>query len=322
MTKSKVFRFFSALIFLLAGMVMVLLVGLEPEGLTLRIVSSLGFAFIISGISTIFRDFFILKTETDETSEITARKTIELMQSQPIDPKGLKMIASKRRGYDGYYNWLTVTSPQELFFAGRAVLHRIQNDLDNRNIGPLEKILTRKMSEGGNITILFLDPRSDIIDRLASEEGQSKKQLLSDIAFSLGVCSRLNKLIHGKRWRPPTELHIRVYDEVPYFAYHKEDNIAIVGFYYAKSVGSTSAAFEIQDLETMKFFQSHFEIIYDRAQKTNILEVSTRQPIADFNSSFYLELYDSLVNNLGKKATDELISGKMLLNSKKKKTTK
>ncbi len=322
MTKSKVFRFLSTLIFLLAGLVMVLWVGLDPIGMAQRIISSLGFAFIISGISTIFRDLVILKPETDETSELTARKTVELLQNQPIEPKGLKMIASKRRGYDGYYNWLAVTSPQELFFAGRAVLHRIQNDLDNRNIGPLENLLARKMDEGGNITLLFLDPRSDIIDRLASEEGQSKKQLLSDIAFSLGICVRLHKLIHGKRWKPPTELHIRVYDEVPYFAYHKEDNKALVGFYYAKSVGSTSAAFEILDMETLKFFQSHFDIIYDRAQKTDILEVSTRQPVAEFNSAFYLELYDSLVNNLGKKATDELISGKKLLNSKKNKNKK
>ena len=120
MTKSKVFRFLSTLIFLLAGMVMVLWVGLDPVGVAQRIISSLGFAFIISGISTIFRDIVILKPETDETSELTARKTVELLQSEPLEPKGLKMIASKRRGYDGYYNWLAVTSPQELFFAGRA----------------------------------------------------------------------------------------------------------------------------------------------------------------------------------------------------------
>ena len=319
MTKSKVFRFLSAFIFGLIGTVMVMGVGLEPVGVVSQVISSLGFAFIISGISTIFRDLVILKPETDETSETTARKTVELLQSQPINPKGLKMIIAKRRGYDGYYNWLTVTSPQELFFAGRAVLHRIQNDLDNRNLGTVEKILLRKLEEGGNITILFLDPRSDIIDRLALEEGQSKKQLLSDIAFSLGVCARLYKTIDRRRWRPPTELHIRVYDEVPYFAYHKEDNKAIVGFYYAKSVGSTSAAFEVQDLETLKFFQSHFDIICDRAQKTNILEISTRQPVIDFNRAFYAQLYNSLVQNLGKRATDGLVSGKMLLNSANKK---
>ena len=322
MTKSKVFRFLTAFIFALIGTVMVMGIGLEPAGVVPRVISSLGFAFIISGISTVFRDLVILKPETDETSEMTARKTIELMQNQPINPRGLKMIVSKRRGYDGYYNWLTVTTAQELFFAGRAVLHRIQNDLDNRNVGTVEKILARKLEEGGNITILFLDPRSDIINRLAQEEGQSKKQLLSDIAFSLGVCSRLYKLIENRRWRPPTELHIRVYDEVPYFAYHKEDTKAIVGFYYAKSVGSTSAAFEVQDLETLKFFQGHFDIICDRAQKTNILEISTRQPVADFNGAFYVELYDSLVQNLGKKATDELVSGKLLLNSTIKKSKK
>jgi hypothetical protein len=71
-------------------------VGVDPEGDVARVASSLGFAFIISGISTIFRDLVILKPETDETSEMTARKTIELMQNQPINPKGLKMIASKR----------------------------------------------------------------------------------------------------------------------------------------------------------------------------------------------------------------------------------
>ncbi len=319
MAKSKVFRFLSAFIFALAGTIMVMAVGLNPDEVVPQVISSLGFAFIISGTSTIFRDLFILKTETDETSEMTARKTIEFLQNQTVNPKGLKMIATKRRGYDGYYNWLTVTTAQELFFAGRAVLHRIQNDLDNRNVGSLEKILARKLEEGGNVTILFLDPRSDIINRLAQEEGQSKKQLLSDIAFSLGICSRLHRLIEGRRWRPPTELHIRVYDEVPYFAYHKEDNKAIVGFYYAKAIGSTSAAFEVQDLETLKFFQSHFDIICDRAQNTSILEITTRQPVAEFNSTFYVELYDSLVESLGRKATEDLVSGKVLLNKKVKK---
>ena len=59
-----------------------------------------------------------------------------------------------------------------------------------------------------------------------------------------------------------------------------------------------------------------------QAKKTDILEVSTRQPVAEFNGAFYVELHNSLVNSLGKKATDELISGKKLLNSKKNKIKK
>jgi hypothetical protein len=309
MNRGKALRYLSAVILALVGIIIVFLAGPDPSTPLRQLGSSLGFGFVISGIASIFRELFILKTETDETATTIANKTIELLDDHPIGTKGLKMVVEERRGYDGYYDWVTRTGRQELFFAGRSVLHRINRDLGIRKLGLAENALLKKLEDGSSVTILFLDPRSDLIERLANEEGQTKRQLLSDIAYSIGTTSRLYHLVKDKQWKPPAELHIRVYDEVPNFAYHQEDDKILVGFYFAKAIGSTSAAFEVIDDDTHKFFQDHFETICFRASNANLLEITPHGPSASFNNKFYKELYRSLVADLGKKRTDGLIAG-------------
>ncbi len=309
MLKGKVFRFLSSTILALIGIVIVLVIGPEPSSPLGQLGNSLGFGFIISGMASVFRESFIIKTETDETADAIAKRTLEMMQETPVGTKGLRMVAEERRGFDGYYSWVTAMGHQELFFAGRSVLHRISSDLGLRELGCAEKALAKKLDDGCSVTILFLDPRSDLIERLAKEEGQTKRQLLSDIAFSLGVCSRLYELVKEKKWRPPAELHIRVYDEVPNFAFHQENEKFLVGFYFARAIGSTSAAFEVIDPETRKFFKDHFDTICFRANNAHLLEISPHTPIAAFNSRFFNVLYKSLVKDLGKSRTDGLVGG-------------
>src|SRR5262249_24088383 len=163
---------------------------------------------------------------------------------------------------------------QELFFAGRSVLHRIDADIRARTGGSAEEILLRRLKENSKIRILFLDPRTDILNRLAKEEGQTLQAMLGDIATSIGICRRLFDLVlqdfpalqHG------AELTIRIYDRVPYFAYHKQDDDVVVGFYFLSTKGSSSAAYEIIDEQTKQVFGDHFIHIMYEAATTTLVE--------------------------------------------------
>ena len=77
---------------------------------------------------------------------------------------------------------------------------------------------------------------------------------------------------HYKDLPPGAELSVRVYDRVPYFAYHKQDSEVIVGFYFDSAKGSTSAAYELVDDETRNTFEEHFRRIRSEAAKNTIVE--------------------------------------------------
>lgn len=157
---------------------------------------------------------------------------------------GIRQLSEVRRNYSGYYQWVNEQRPQDLFFAGRSVLHRIDADIRARTGATAADVILRRLKEGSKIHILFLDPRIDIIARLADEEGQTLNAMLGDIDTSLKICRSLAELLEAqyKDLPPGAELSVRVYDRVPYFAYHKQDREVIVGFYFDSAKGSTLAA--------------------------------------------------------------------------------
>jgi len=204
----------------------------------------------------------------------TANAVHELFCERPPGITGIRLVHGVRRNYAGYYSWVNEQKAQELFFAGRSVLHRIDADIRSRMAGTAEDILFRRLKEGSKIKVLFLDPRSDILERLAKEEGQTPDAMLGDIATSIGICDRLHKLLQANfsTLQPGAELSIRVYDRVPYFAYHKQDTEVIVGFYFLSSKGSTSAAYELIDDTTKQVFGDHFIGIYSEAVTSTLVE--------------------------------------------------
>ncbi|HEU5470539.1 MAG TPA: hypothetical protein VFV67_07785 [Actinophytocola sp.] len=135
--------------------------------------------------------------------------------------------------------------------------------------------------------------------------------MLADLAISLGICQRLYDLIRAAPPLPPTaQLDIRVYDEVPHFAYHREDDDVIVGFYFLSALGSASAAFEVLDPQTKAFFEGHFATIFDRAASDGrIIEVSSHRTVPDFNATLYRNLCDVLTADLGGDRCEALMSG-------------
>src|SRR5262249_65442 len=126
----------------------------------------------------------------DVASE-TAMEVHKLFCERPPRMTGIRLLHDVRRNFSGYYSWVTEQKAQDLFFAGRSVLHRIDADIRARTGGSAEEILLRRLKENSKIRILFLDPRTDILNRLAKEEGQTLQAMLGDIATSIGICRRL-----------------------------------------------------------------------------------------------------------------------------------
>jgi hypothetical protein len=275
MGANRALRLMFALFLIPCGAVLVLIAGAGKPG---SLVTGLGLSLIVAGIVAAFRELVIVQFEGGEmANQVATQLQDRLFQT---DDPGIRQIKDVRRGYEGYYRWVISTHKCELFFAGRSVLHRIQEDLNKRRLHSVEQVLLDKLQESSTIHILFLDPRSDLIPRLSHEEGQTEKEMLSDLAKSLGICRRLHKLIEQSPHPlpPDAELHIRVYDEVPHFAYHRQDDDVIIGFYFLRALGSASAAFEVTDATTKKFFGSHFELIFDRAWREGCIIERTSSP--------------------------------------------
>ena len=248
----------------------------------------------------------------ERTAGRTAEVVHALLCERPPRMTGLRLITEIRRNFSGYYGWVTENQPQDLFFAGRSVLHRIDADIHGRTSSCAEAIILRRLKEGSKIRIDFLDPRSDIIERLATEEGETPAALLGNIATSLGICRRLGMLLRTEYKSLPTSavLSIRIYNRTPYFAYHKQDDNVLVGFYFQSLLGSSSAAFEIVDETTKRTFSDHFVRIHADAASTTMVEFDGAAGRPLFNDALFNELKDSLSSRLGPSRVEELIVGR------------
>jgi hypothetical protein len=159
------------------------------------------------------------------------------------------------------------------------VLHRIDADIQGRSNGKSSAVdvLFRRLKEESKISILFLDPRTDILDRLAKEEGQTPRSMLGDIEKSIAICHQLyEQLKEEKNLRAGASLTIRVYDQIPYFAYHRQKDETIdeiiIGFYFRSAIGHSSGAYELIDDETKHAFGGHFDGIMSEATAGSLLE--------------------------------------------------
>jgi hypothetical protein len=241
----------------------------------------------------------------EKAAELTAHTVHELFRQSPPEMTGLRLVAPRRRNFSGYYGWVNERNPQELFFAGRSVLHRIDADIKintaNRT-SSAENIILRRLKEGSKIRVLFLDPRTNIIERLAKEEGQRLEAMVGDVATSLEICKRLYDLIRDEceSISPRAELTIRTYDKVPYFAYHRQDNNVIVGFYFSSSIGSSSAAYDLVDEETKQLFGAHFDRILSEAGPNSLLEFDGARGRYAFNETLWTELTKACKDVLAK----------------------
>ncbi len=305
MTVNKVLRVVFSILLIFAGAVLSLLGLTGPIG---KLLSDIGLALIIAGIVAVFEETVLSRLEQGETAHLVADQVYEKLYQSPLQSVGIRLVSPVRKGFAGYYNWAIHNSPQNLFFAGRAVLHRIDFDFRNRGLGGVEEVITRRMSQGAHLRLMFLDPRSDLIPRLAREEGQDPDQLLGDIATSIAIVERLYNKIKDRDFTTGS-LYVRVYDEVPYFAYHRVDEEVIVGFYFSSALGYASAAYEVIDQQTKNFFEGHFLSMYDRASKMTLLSVPPQQTKTNLNRRLLNQLKEALSNALGEEQIKQTFGG-------------
>lgn len=224
---------------------------------------------------------------------------------------GLRLLTDVRRNSPAYYSWTIAKDAQTLFFAGRSILHRIDADVRSNAGSSAEDVLLRRLEQGSKITILFLDPRTKILGRLAEEEGERTDTMLSNIAISLGICKRLaaRLQVEHRQLPPGAQLSIRVYDHIPYFAYHKQNHHVIIGFYFLTMEGSSSAAYEVVDDKTKKVFEDHFLKIRAAATKGALVDFEGSRGFQEFNIDLFNSLRNFLEGELGQSEVAELLNG-------------
>ena len=243
------------------------------------------------------------------TSEISQKiddleKKIENLKTQS---SSLRLIRDRRSGFDEFFSWITSNDKRlNLFFAGRSVLHRIEDDLTDRNWKPIEDVIINKLKDGANITILFLDPRSDLIYRIEESQGEYVEQVLSDITRSIRICQRLYKRLRNEHsFGRTANLDIRIYDQIPYFSYHKDNKKVYLGFYLAAGLRNDSAVFKVKGEGTKKFFGDHIAQIFGKAEPLVQLSGNTRPPV--FNDRLLKNIYKKLSEVLGQDKAAELL---------------
>ena len=296
---SKTIRIAISIIVLVIGLLIAVLTY-PTNTVYLEAINKIGLALIVSGVLSLFNEWAIKKYLEEENSSEIAEKVHEKFSQVPIMQSGIKQVAKVRRGFQGYYHWALNDDLHELFIAGRSVLHRIDADFKKRNLGSAASRLAEKIQNGADITILFFDPRSEIIERLATEEGQSLKDMLTDIKTTLSICKELqDELLKKRSINPRGKLSIRVYDQIPYFAFHKEDEIMIVGFYFSTTKGYQSAAFEVLGKENQEFFRGHFSSIYSKSIGNTVLELNPHGGTPMMNDNLYYELMKVIEEKIG-----------------------
>jgi hypothetical protein len=306
MTKNETIRLLFSFCLMPLGAVLILLHTDSPAG---TLLSHLGFAFIVAGVLSTFHEAVLRKFEQGDVAGEVADEVHRRLTAAPLSATGIRLVSPVRKGYAGYYQWVMSTGPDDIFFAGRSVLHRVEADFKTRGIGNAESVIARRLGEGAKIKILLVDPRSEIVPRLAREEGQSPQRLLSDVAVSLGVCLRLHGLLVARTLPATARLDVRVFDEIPYFAYHSVGDAVIVGFYFSSTLGYQSAAYEVVDPHTKEFFADHFRSILGRASDTYLLRINPHSLRAELNEPLIAELRSHIVGQLGEVYTVKLLNG-------------
>ncbi len=278
---SQTVRVLIAIVLILAGIILLLI---PYSGVMSDLVSKIGLALVVAGTVSLFHEVILKRLEGEETAMLFSGRVEKILLENPLYVSGIRLISPVRRGLEQYYYWTISTDPQQMYFAGRSVLHRIEADLYSRGLGPVEEIIARRLSEGATIHIMFLNPKSSIVPRLANEEGQSREDFVANIATTIGICEKLYAVMKDRAFAPEAELHVQMYDEIPYFAYHAVDDSVILGFYFASALGHATAAYEVLDVQTKEFFRKHFDALFARSE--SVLQLSRRDGRATFNNDF------------------------------------
>jgi hypothetical protein len=105
---------------------------------------------------------------------------------------------------------------------------------------------------------------------------------------------------------------IRLYDAIPYFAYHKVDHQVIIGFYFSAALGQETGAYEVLDQDTKNFFAGHFDTIFFRARSSILLDVSSGHNMAALNRQLVDDIKKSMLVYFNPEPMSKLLCGETI----------
>lgn len=299
-------RILLSLLMTAAGVITALMAQ-GSTGPNAKLSQDLGLALIIAGVVAFFQEAFVAPLRQQEADE-RLKDVVKANESQLgelsksikgsltrvfdiLAGPGIQMVSKQRRGYSGYHRWMLETAPQEMFFAGHSVLHRIQADFGALKLKDVDEALFQKLAEGGKVKILFLDPTWDFLENIARSEDQTAVKMAQDLLTTLQVCENLSRRLGGVDL--PGELDIRTCGELVQYAFHhvacpNKSEEMLIGFYFAGMVGTQSPLLSVENRDMREFFSKHFFTIFDRSSSKRLLSYS-RGAGVDFNENYCLE---------------------------------
>ncbi len=252
----------------------------------------LGLLLSVIAVGTFIHEYFL--------REETERRTLERI-GQILHPKSLRQVAKNRREFVGYYGW-TNRKTRKLVIAGRACLHIMNQRLRGR----LVDHIVRRLKKTCDITIMILDPRSrltGILDITDADESANLRSKLPNFVTAFQLCEKLSQNVLNKdKDLGEGSLSVLVYDHIPYFAYHQEDDRMFVAFYFLQVEGR-SPVFEVLSPEVQKLFGDHIEKLRSNPKSTTLL---TYNPVLK-RRWFNKELFDSIMTYC-EKATESAVT--------------
>ena len=284
----------------------------------------MGLAFIVTGAVSVFQECVLhplqresieqTLTEHEAKSEQRLTKLRDGFQNQLtsmtdlLRGAGIRMLCPQRQGFSGFHTWLLEQAPQEIFFAGHSVLHRVQIDFRSRQFAPVEKALLRKLKENSRIRIMFLDPTWDYLDKLARAESEAPEGLRTNLAVTLAICQRLWQAIQNLEL--PGSIEIRTCSEFEQYAFHhiicaqRAEDQMLMGFYFAQSEGMKTPLFVVDNERIREEFRSHFNIVFGKGQQ--LMHYSQQGTTKGFNHAYYEACQKSLAEHLGHERLTEI----------------
>jgi hypothetical protein len=275
------------------------------------LLQSLGFALIVTSVMSVFQETVLSRIRKDDTKDgfdrvLRANKEGLDRILEDLHGPGIHILSPERAGYDAYHHWLVHTTPEDMFFAGHSVLHRVQIDLTKRDLGRIEERIVTRLEAGSRIRVIFLEPTWDFIKNIAESEHQPYEKMMTDLAITLGICRRLWTELEDKH--PVSgSIHIWMCKEIQQYAFHSGTNREtgasqlLVGLYFANMLGMNSPLFAVDHKDIQDTFTAHFTTIAKRS--VSLLEYSP--PIKHFNHDLYFHCRDALCKAIDQSLVDQ-----------------
>ena len=285
MKKSKfIVRVLFSFLLMACGVIVAIAIDAET-GIVGAVGRSFGISLIVAGMVSLFQELVLSHFSHSEAMELSEniqgalhRTTVEsadrLQMLLQRAEQGIHIIKKERGGFSGYHKWVLESEPREMFFAGRSVLHRMRSDFKNLSLAPVEDAIVEKMKGGFRIRILFMDPRWEMVERIATMEGRaSPTQLYADLEESLDVAKKIWEKLQTIGVPLSGSLEIRLCSNISQFAYHcvksitnpDTDTEMLVGFYFAIHLGWKTPLFEVRDKEIRPYFETHFSNLFEHS---------------------------------------------------------